>query len=286
MNKVFLDYDQAALDRAYEQVHWAPNMRELIERFAAESESVRSRLGRPRTCTYGGSPVETLDVYAAREPNAPVIVFLHGGAWVRGTAKDSAFPAETFVRAGAHFVVPEFAPVTAVGLDGMVLQVRRAVAWVAHHAATFGGDANRIYVAGHSSGSHLAGNVLVTDWQPFGLPADVVKGGVCVSGMYDLEAPRLSGRSSYVAFDDRIEHEYSSQRHLERLACPVIVAAGDHDSPEFQRQSREFAEALQRIGRLERYIVGKGYNHFEMIATFARPDGLVGRAALALMKLA
>jgi arylformamidase len=286
VNKVFLDYDQAALDRAYEQMHWAANMQELLARFATDSEAVRSRLGRPRTCAYGGSPLETLDVYAAREPNAPVLVFLHGGAWVRGTAKDYAFPAETFVRAGAHFVVPDFAPVTAVGLDGMVLQVRRAVAWVAHQAATFGGDASRIYVAGHSSGGHLAGNVLVTDWQPFGLPADVVKGGVCVSGMYDLKGPRLSGRSSYVAFDDRIEHEYSSQRHLERLACPVIVANGDHDSPEFQRQSREFAGALQRIGRLEQYIVGTGYNHFEMIETFARPDGLVGRAALELMKLA
>lgn len=282
---VFLHYDQAALDRAYEQAPWAPNMQELLKRRAEESDAVRVRIGRPRTVAYGPSAIETLDVYRAPASSAPVLVFLHGGAWLRGTAAASAFPAETFVHAGAHFVVPDFAPVSEVGLDGMVAQVRRAVAWVAQHATSFGGDPGRIYVTGHSSGAHLAGNVLVTDWRPFGLPADIVKGGVCVSGMYDLKAPRLSARSSYVNFDDRIEHEYSSQRHLARLACPVIVANGENDSPEFQRQSREFADALDAIGRLDRYIIGKGLNHFEMIATLADPGGLVGRAALEMMKL-
>ena len=149
------------------------------------------------------------------------MVFLHGGAWRGGEARSQAYAAETFVRAGAHWVVPDFATVMDVGLDGMVAQVRRAVAWVARHAASFGGDPARIYVGGHSSGGHLAGNVLVTDWaKDFGLPADLVKGGLCVSGMYDLKAVRLSARSSYVKFDDRIEHELSPQRHLDRLAVP------------------------------------------------------------------
>ena len=283
--RVFLDYDQPALDRAYEQKHWAPNMQEMLERFAQDSDAVRARMGRQRTEPYGPSAIETLDVYRTPMPGAPVLVFLHGGAWVRGSAAASGFAAETVVRAGAHFVVPDFAPVTEVGLDGMVAQVRRAVAWVARHAAGFGGDPGRLYVAGHSSGAHLAGNVLVTDWRLFDLPADIVKGGLCVSGMYDLKAPRLSSRSSYVRFDDRIEHEYSARRHLARLVCPVIVAHGDHDSPEFQRQSREFADALDAIGRLDRSLVGTGLNHFEMIATLSDPAGLVGRAALEMMDL-
>jgi arylformamidase len=173
-----------------------------------------------------------------------------------------------------------------VGLDGMVAQVRRAVAWVAQHAASFGGDPDRIYVGGHSSGGHLAGNVLVTDWaKDFGLPADLVKGGLCTSGMYDLKAVRLSARSSYVKFDDRIEHELSPLRHLDRLCAPVVVAYASNDSPEFQRQSREFAAALERIGRLRRLLVGEGHNHFELPETLASPDGLLGRAALELMEL-
>jgi arylformamidase len=283
---VFLDYDQAELDRAYDQRSWAPNIQHVIKRRALASDAVRARLSPPRTVAYGGTTIETLDVYPTRRPNAPVMVFLHGGAWRSGKAKDNAYPAEMFVSAGAHYVVPDFATVMEVGLDGMVAQVRRAVAWVGRNAPTFGGDPNRIYVSGHSSGGHLAGCVLVTDWaREFGLPADTLKGGFCVSGMYDLKAVRLSARSSYVRFDDRIEHDLSSQRHLTRLNCPVVVAYGELESPEFQRQSREFAEAVTQVGRLDRLVVAQGYNHFEIIETLANPYGLLGRVALEHMKL-
>jgi arylformamidase len=285
-SKVFLDYDQEALDRAYDQRFWAPNMDAVLKRYVANSEAVRARLGAPRTVAYGASPIETLDIYVTARTKAPVMVFLHGGAWRTGKARDSAYAAETFVRAGAHYVVPDFAAVMEVGLDGMVTQVRRAVAWVAKNASSFGGDPARIYVSGHSSGGHLAGTVLITDWSTeFGLPRDVVKGGVCISGMYDLRGPRLSARSSYVKFDDRIEHDHSAQRHLARIVCPVIVAYGDQESPEFQRQSRDFAEALRSVGRLHALVVGQGYNHFEIPETLASPYGLVGRAALDVMRL-
>jgi arylformamidase len=286
VTKVFLDYDQAALDRAYDQPSWAPNMQEVLQRRAAAADAVRARLGAPRRVAYGPTPVEQLDVFATARAGAPIMVFLHGGAWRAGEARAQAYQAETFVQAGAHWVAPDFATVMDVGLDGMVAQVREAVAWVARHAGDFGGDPGRIYVGGHSSGGHLAGNVLVTDWaKDFGLPADLVKGGLCVSGMYDLKAVRLSARSSYVKFDDRIEHALSPQRHLDRLRAPVVVAYGERDSPEFQRQSREFAAALERAGRLRALLVGRGLNHFEMPESLASPDGLLGRAALQLMGL-
>lgn len=283
--KVFLDYDQAALDRAYDQTAWAPNMQEVLQRRAAASAAVRSRLT-PQRFRYGATEVEHLDVYPTSRPDAPIMIFLHGGAWRGGDATAQAYAAETFTTAGAHWVVPEFAVVMDVGLPGMVAQVRRAVAWVAANAARFGGDARRIYVAGHSSGGHLAGNVLVTDWaSDFELSPTLVKGGLCISGMYDLKAVRLSARSSYVKLDDRIEQALSPQRHLARVACPVLVAYAEHDSPEFQRQSREFAEALDCRGRLHGLIVGAALNHFEIPETLARPDGLLGDAALRLMGL-
>jgi arylformamidase len=284
--KVFLDYDQAALDRAYDQTQWAPNQQEVIARRVAAGDAVRARLGEPHRLAYGPTPVEQLDVYRTARANAPVMVFLHGGAWRAGDARSQAFAAETFVNAGAHFVAPDFGLVMDVGLDGMVAQVRRAVAWVAANAASFGGDAARIYVGGHSSGGHLAANVLVTDWaKDFNLPADLIKGGLCTSGMYDLKPVRLSARSSYVKFDDRIEHELSPMRHLARLRCPVVVAYGTKDSPEFQRQSREWAEALRGIGRLQALVVGEGLNHFELPETLADPRSSLARATLALLNL-
>src|SRR5256712_9894818 len=250
-SKVFLDYDQDALDRAYDQRVWAPNMDAVLKRYVVNSDGVRARLGAPKTVAYGASAIETLDIYPTARVNAPVLVFVHGGAWRTGKARDSAYAAEALVRAGAHYVVPDFATVMEVGLDGMVAQVRRAVAWVAKHASSFGGDPGRIYVAGHSSGGHLAGTELVTDWSAeLGLPRDVAKGGVRISGMHDLCRPPLSAPASYVKFAHLAEHDHRAQRHLAPIPCPVIVAYGDQESPEVQRQSREFAEALRTAGRL------------------------------------
>jgi arylformamidase len=133
-------------------------------------------------------------------------------------AKDFAYPAEMFVNAGAHYVVPDFAAIGAVNGDLGVMadQVRRAIAWTYKNAATFDGDPDRLYIGGHSSGGHLCGVALVTDWKnDFGLPETAVKGGLCVSGMYDMKAVRLSKRNSYVKFTDDMEQSMSSQRHLD-----------------------------------------------------------------------
>src|SRR5215470_5895539 len=165
--RVWLDMDQAQLDAAYNQAAYAPNREQLLARHVAESEAVRARIGAPRRFAYGPSEVEQLDVYMTRRAGAPVSVFIHGGAWRSGLAKNYAFPAELFVHAEAHLVIPDFAAVQDV--DGSLLpmteQVRRAVAWVHRNAPSFGGDPARLYLAGHSSGAHLVAAVLTsTDW--------------------------------------------------------------------------------------------------------------------------
>jgi arylformamidase len=286
--RVWLDMDQKDLDDAYDQRVWAPNQPHISKRRQVWSEVTRARVGPPERVAYGPTEIEKLDIYKTRRPNAPIHVFLHGGAWRGGLAKDSAYPAEMFVTAGAHYVVPDFAWVQNAGGSLMPIadQVRRAVAWVYKNAASFGGDPNRLYLCGHSSGGHLAGVVLVTDWQKdFGLPADILKGGLLISGMYDLKPVRLSARSKYVKFDDAMEHALSSQRHLDKLNTPVIVAYGTLESPEFQRQSRDFAAAVKAAGKPVQLIVGEGYNHFELPETLGNPFGLIGRAALEQMKL-
>jgi arylformamidase len=287
--RVWLELDQQELDDAYDQSKYAANLQQIVKRYATNSEAVRARLGAPKRLAYGTTPIEGLDLYPTRRGNAPVHVFIHGGAWRSGLAKDAAYQAETFVHAGAHYIAADFNNVleTKGDLMPMADQVRRAVAWVYRNAASFGGDPNRVFVSGHSSGGHLAGVVLVTDWQKdFGLPKDVVKGGVCVSGMFDLKPARLSARSSYVKFTDETEHALSSQRHLAHLNCPVIVGYGTLETPEFQRQSRDFAAAVKAAGKPAELLVGEGYNHFELPETLASPYGLLGRAALEQMKLA
>lgn len=285
---VWLDMDQAALDDAYDQSKYAPNQQQLGRRRAWLSEVARARLGAPKRFAYGSAAIEGLDLYPARQPHAPIVVYTHGGAWRVGTARENAFTAEMFVNAGAHFITLDFSNVTEVGGNLMVLadQVRRAVAWVYNNAATFGGDRERFHVVGHSSGAHLTGVLLTTDWTRYGLPAKFITTGVCSSGMYDLRPVRLSARSKYVAFTDEIEQELSSQRHLDRLHCPIIVSHGTLETPEFQRQARDFAATVKAAGKPVQLIVGEAYNHFEMAEVLGNPYGITGHAALALMGLA
>ena len=285
---VWLDMDQAALDAAYDQARYAPNLAQITKRYATNSDAVRARLGAPKRLAYGSSAIEQLDLYATAKPNAPIQIFVHGGAWRGGLARDYAFAAELFVNAGAHLIVLDFINVIDANGDlmPMATQVRRAIAWVYRNAASFGGDARRIYLSGHSSGAHLAGVALVTDWRKeFDAPGDIIKGGLLCSGMYDLKPVRLSARSSYVKFTDEMEHALSTQRYLDKLNTPVIVAYGTLETPEFQRQSRDFAAALNAAGKPVQLIVGEGYNHFELPETLANPYGLLGRAVLAQMQL-
>ena len=285
---VFLGFDQAELDAAYDQAAYAPNREQLIKRRISDSERARHRIGEPERAAYGAAEIEQLDIYRTGRGAAPVFIFIHGGAWRSGRSRDFATPAEMFIAAGAHYVVPDFAWVQDVGGSLIVLadQVCRVVAWVYRNATRFGGDPNRLYLGGQSSGGHLAAVALTTDWQRnFGLPADIIKGGICISGMYDLAPVRLSARSSYVKFDDTTVAALSPMRHLDRLHAPLVVAYGTCETPEFQRQNREFAAAVKAAGTRVQLLVGEHYNHFELPETLGNPYGLLGRAALDLMGL-
>ena len=286
---VWMNLDQAELDAAYDQSFYAPLGNQILARLASNSELVRRRLGPPQREAYGPTEIEVLDIFRTKRPKAPIFLFIHGGAWLHGHAKEYAFAAETFVNAGAHYVVPDFISVDAADGDLRVMaqQVRSAIAWTYRNAARFDGDPDRLYIGGHSSGGHLCGVALVTDWQKdFGLPPSIVKGGVCMSGMYDMKAVRLSKRGKYVKFTDEMEESMSSERHIDRLQAPIVVTYGTNETPEFQRQNRDFAAAVKAAGKPVELIEAANYNHFEMNESVGNPYGPNGRAALALMKLA
>jgi arylformamidase len=286
---VFMDYDQVELDASYDQVQYEPLIARVSKRLASNSEAMRARIGAPQRAAYGPTEIEKLDIYRTSRPNAPVFVFIHGGNWQSGAARDYASPAEMFVNAGAHYVALDFANIKEAGgdLGVMAAQVRRGIAWVCKNASTFGGDPDRIFIGGHSSGGHLCGVALVTDWQKdFGLPDNAVKGGLCMSGMYDMTPVRLSWRRSYVSFTDPMADAMSSQRHIDKLRAPVIVTYGGFETPDFQRQSRDFAAAVKAAGKPVQLIEAPNYAHLEMAESLGNPYGPNGRAALALMKLA
>jgi arylformamidase len=284
---VFLDMDQQALDDAYDQEVYAPNRAFVVERRKAASERARARLGAPRRVAYGPSEYEALDIFDCGIKGAPVNVFVHGGAWRRNIAADYALQAEPLVQAGAHCVIIDFINVDQAKGDlfPMYEQVRRALAWVWNNAQTFGGDRDRLYVSAHSSGSHLSGVVLTRGWQEEGLPQDFCKGAVLLSGMYDLAPVALSKRSSYVSFTPAMVEKLSGERYIGSLNTPLVLAYGTCETPEFQRQTRDFAAAVTAAGKPVELLVGQAYNHFELLETLANPYGLTGRAMLAQMQV-
>jgi len=285
---VWLDLDQAELDAAYDQSVYAPNLQLIQTQYASNSDLTRRRLGEPQNFSYGPTAFEKLDVFLSPKSNAPINIFIHGGAWRGGRAKDYAYNADIFVNAGAHCVIPDFINVLQANGDLMPMaeQVQRAIAWVYQNAKSFNGDPHKIYLTSHSSGAHLAGVALTTDWEKkYSLPMNMIKGAILCSGMYELKPVRLSARSNYVKFTDEMEEALSSQRHLSLLNTPVIVAHGSQETPEFKRQNREFAKAVKDMGKPVEFIVGQGYNHFEMPQTLANPYGILGEMVLKQMGL-
>jgi arylformamidase len=284
-DKVFLDYTQEQLDQAYDQLYWAPQRDAIQAEIRKACAAVRQAMP-PRTERYGKSDMQLVDIYApAQAARAPVLVFLHGGAWLRGSRLDVAYPATTVTGRGAAFLAVDFNNVSEVPLPAMIEQCREAIDWTARHAASFGGDPGRIYLAGHSSGAHLAGCVLLTDWAARGLPGDVIKGALLISGMYDLHAPLLSARSKYVKITPEEEAAASAIRQLGSIRCPVAVAWSVGDSPEFRRQSQVFAAALQGMGRLASRTETFSANHFEEPRQLEKPDSELSRVLFSLMKI-
>jgi arylformamidase len=286
--RVFMDMDQQELDASYNQLAYEPLMSQVGERLASNSEAMRARIGAPERESYGLSAAEGLDIYRTKQKNAPIFVFIHGGAWLGGAAKDYGYPAEMFVNAGAHYVAIDFIAIKEAGGDLSVIakQVRRAVAWVHNNAEKFGGDPSRLYVGGHSSGGHLCGVVLVTDWQKeFGLQPKIIKGGLCMSGVYEMKPVALSARRNYVKFTEAMEDSMSAMRHIEQLQAPITVTYGTFETPEFQRQSREFAAAVKAAGKPVELLEAPNYAHLEMCESLGNPYGTNGRAALAMMNL-
>lgn len=282
---VFLHYTQAELDRNFDQRKWAKNALEVIARCEARSRGARSRLARRTNISYGPTDDEVVDIFPAERSPAPVQIFIHGGAWRNFTKDNYSFPADVYVPAGVHTVIVNFANLPTIRLAQMVGQVRSAIDWTYENAASFGGDPARIFLSAQSSGAHLSAMALETP-SSRGVPHDAVKGATLVSGPYDLEPVVLSTRGSYVKLSPAEVRELSPIRHAAGMPCPVIVVYAEHDTDEFQRQSRAFAEALDRVGRLSRVVRVPEVNHFELMEHFGEPNSLLANIVLEQMRTA
>ena len=278
---------QAEIDSQYDVESSVPDFGRYVDFFLSNSARARKELGPRLDVPFGPTTAETLDIYPAARPDAPVHMFIHGGYWHSLSSKEFSFVAEGLVAAGVTVAVNNYALCPEVTITEIVRQNRAAVAWLYRNAAAFGGNRNRIYVSGHSAGGHLTAMLLATDWErDFGLPFDLVKGGTAISGLFDLEPfvhswlqPRLRLTADEV---DRM----SPIRHVPDRASPLIVTFGGDESAEFRRQSEAFLAAWTGNGLDGRYLDLPGRNHFTVLEDYMESGSPLCRSILRQMGVA
>lgn len=283
-DEVYLGYTRDELDWQYDHTKRFPDTSIFTRARAAKTANVREKIKSWLDVQYGSGDDEKLDIYPAARDKAPIAVFVHGGAWQRGSKDDYGFPAASFVPRGVTWITTEFSRVPRGSLDVQVKQNRDAIAWIYRNASSFAGDPQRIYVLGHSSGAHLSAMVHCTEWTSlYGLPADLVKGGVCMSGIYDLEPVMLTYRNKYLGLDEAATRLNSPIHNVRETFMPsLVIGCGEHDTAEFHRQWRAYAQALRRRGHSTIEVELAGRHHFAVSDAF-NEDGPLLDAILALI---
>ena len=262
-----------------------PDFEDYFAVWEAESVRVREALACTLDVRYGPGPNMTADLFPAPASGAPIQVFIHGGYW-RAMDKDiHSFPAEGFVAAGGAAVSLNYALAPAVSLDTIVEQCRTALEWVADNAGRLNGDPSRIFVSGHSAGGHLTAMMLCTDWTARGRPADLVKGGTPISGIFDLAPILETSINDDVRLDAESAARNSPIHNLPAAGAPLIAVVGAEETPAFVAQNRAFAEAWQSRGFEAAVMEIEGLHHFNVVSEMGRPGSSLTQAALAQMEL-
>lgn len=281
---VYRHYDAEGLEKQY--MPWT-DAQAIVDNWAQMSASYLKRADVERDILYGVLAGERLDLLRPSKPNAPVLVFLHGGYWQWLDKDHYAFALEPLVSAGALIASVNYTLCPEVTLDTLVDQVRAACVWVWQHARDYGGDPGRLHVSGHSAGGHLTAMMAATDWPEFesGLPRDMIKSAIPVSGLFDLEPLRLSSLNSGLRMDPETAKRNSPQLMVPTTALPVSAVLGGEETDEFHRQSREFTNAWRSASGTIECIETPGHHHFAVIEAMPEPSNLLTATILRHLEL-
>jgi arylformamidase len=272
---------QAALDAQYNVSENVEDATEYAEFYTEKSRAVRADLDCHLDVSFGPTVAERLDVFPADRPNAPILLFIHGGYWHSRTAEEFDFVARGPVSAGVTTVVMNYALCPTVSIDELVRQTRAAVVWLADHAAEFGADGDRIHVAGHSAGGHLTGMLLTTDWEEkYGQSTDIIEGACTISGLFDLEPFPYTWLQPKLQLTWDEVRRNSPIRHLPAEAPPLLVSYGAEEPAELRRQSADFLTTWQQAGLDGSRLPQPGANHYTAIEGFLDADSRLCSAIL------
>ena len=268
---------QEAIDNAYDPMR-GRDPAALLGDWRDRSDAVRRRLDVSLDVAYGPTLAECFDFYPASSPapgeSPPLHLFFHGGYWRSLGHREFGFIAEGLVQAGISVAVVNYALCPTVAFGEIVRQARAAVAWTWRNGDALGVDPARLSVSGHSAGGHLAAMLLATDWPgEYGLPADLIQGALCISGLYDLRPFPWSWLQPKLRLTGRDIDDYSPLFLPCRVPATLQLVAGEGESGEFSRQMHAYAEHLAAQGVSVSAELVPGDDHFSILDHYA-PGGL------------
>lgn len=277
----------AEAERQYNARAAIPEHLQIFARWRARSDEARQHRRCECDYYYGPTGDETLDFFPAANPRSPLLLFVHGGYWRSLDKRDFSFLAPAFVDQGVAVALCNYALAPAAAIEDMVQQLLRACAWLWRNALGIGADFNRIYLAGHSAGAHLATMMATAEWPTYApdLPPDLVRGVLAVSGIYDLE-PLVT--APFLQPDLRLDR--ARARHLSPVSyrpgrpVPVCCAVGQAESDEFKRQAMLLRAAWPAC--VTRVLEVHGANHLTVVDRLADPADELFHAAVRLMRVA
>ena len=280
---IYGGYDREALDEQYNNRVRIPHYLDYFDRWLDWSAETRATLPCEQDVTYGELPVETLDIFPAEEPAAPILLMIHGGYWYSLDKRHNSFVAEGCRPHGVATVVLNYGLAPNFRMDEIVRQNRAAAAWVWRNATRFGGDPSRIHALGQSAGGHLAAMLLATDWPAFGagLPPALVKSAVSMSGIYDLEPIRLCYLNDKLGMDEAEARRNSPVAQRYPVAAPLMLVSGDIESDEYARQANAMASVWNAHGFPFSRLGLPGLNHFTLADPLREPDSRLTQAVMA-----
>ena len=268
----------AEIDAEYGPQRWVPDPPAEARHYVERSLEARRRLRCELDVPFGPTRDETLDIFPADRPDAPVFVFLHGGYWRANTSKEFSCVALGLQPAGITTVVVNYSLCPKVSLDEVTRQARAAVAWVLRAIGRHGGDPLRVALGGHSAGAHLTAMCLQTPWaEEYGLARDPLAAALLVSGIYDLRPLRYSYLQPQIQLDEGLVQRNSPQFSVRPCATPALITWGSAESPEFARQSAEFHAAWLHAGNRGELSAQHGAHHFTAIHGFEQASSPLTR---------
>ncbi len=272
------------LDRQYNPRTSVPDHPAFFARWRADSARAREAMSADVDIAYGDTRDEKLDFFRATGAGAPLLIFIHGGYWRSLDKGDFSFLAPAFVARNVNLALVNYGLTPANSMEEIVRQLLRAVSWLYKNALAMNFDPRRIVIAGHSAGAHLAAMMAAADWPAWdqALPANVVQGIVCISGLYDLEP---LAQAPFLKDDIRLDgvgaHKLSPLSYRPRLAVPMVTAVGGDESAEFQRQNALIRSAWPHCFRENVPLPGR--NHFSAVDALSDSEHLLFHATLDLL---